>query len=110
VQRIERDDGTGGDAEFGQQRLCRRDLVGFLGDIDMGEHEGGVGGEGAEQLGGGPITEAVEAAAQRLAIKCDAALASAMLPWPGMARGACSRAAWRRKTASTAAGSSPWRM
>jgi len=40
----------------------------------MGKHERGVGGERAERLGGGPIAELVEAAAQRLAIEGDAAL------------------------------------
>lgn len=34
----------------------------------------------------------------------------AMVPCPGVARAACSSAAWRRKAVSTAAGSSPWRM
>jgi hypothetical protein len=43
VHRIERDDGAGGDAEFSQQHLGYRNLVGFLGDVDMGEHESGVG-------------------------------------------------------------------
>ena len=57
-----------------QQRLRRRDLVGLLGDVDMGEHEGGVGGERAQHLGRGTVVEVVEAAAQRLAIQRDAAL------------------------------------
>jgi hypothetical protein len=61
VQCIERDDGSICDAKFGQQRLRCRDLVGFLGDVDMGEHEGGVGGERAQHLGGSPVTEVVEA-------------------------------------------------
>jgi hypothetical protein len=39
VYRIECDDRAVRDAEFGQQRLRRRDLVGLLGDIDMGEYE-----------------------------------------------------------------------
>ena len=38
----------------------------------MGEHECGVGGKRAEQLGGGAIVEFVEAAAQGLAIERDA--------------------------------------
>jgi hypothetical protein len=74
VQCIKRDDGAAGDAEFGQQLLRRRDLIGFLSDVDMGEHDGGVGSERAQHLGGGTVTEVVEAAAQRLAIESDAAL------------------------------------
>jgi hypothetical protein len=73
VQRIERDDGAGGNAEFRQQRLRRRDLVGLLCDVDMGEHEGGVGGERAQHLRRGAVVEVVEAATQRLAIQCDRA-------------------------------------
>jgi len=75
VQRIERDGGAAADAEFGQQRLRRRDLVGLFGDVDMSEHESGVGGKSAQQLGGGTVAEVIEAAAQRLAIEGDAALA-----------------------------------
>jgi hypothetical protein len=74
VHRIEGDDGAVGDPEFGQQRLRRRDLVGLVGDVDMGEHERGVGSKGGEHLGSGAIAEIVEAAAQRLAIQRDAAL------------------------------------
>ena len=74
VQRIERDEGGGRHAEFGEQRLCRRDFVGLLGDIDMGEHERGVDGERAQHLGGGAVVEFVEAAAQCLAVERDAAL------------------------------------
>ena len=73
MHRIERDDGAGGDAEFSQQHLGCWNLVGFLGDVDMSEHEGGVGGKGAEHLSGSPIAEVVEAATQCLAIQRDAA-------------------------------------
>src|SRR4051794_22118941 len=69
-----RDDGAVGDAEFCEQRLCRRDLVGFLGDIDMGEHERRIGGERAEHLDGGTVVKVVEATAKRFAIQCNAAL------------------------------------
>jgi len=62
-----------GDTEFGQQRLCRRDLVGLAVDRDMSEHEGGIGGKCAQHLHGGLVMEIVEAAAQRLAIEGDAA-------------------------------------
>jgi hypothetical protein len=74
VYRVECDDRTIPDTKFGQQRLRRRDLVGLLGDIDMSEYKRTIGGEGAQYLGGSAIVEIVEAAAQRLAIKCDAAL------------------------------------
>ena len=70
---IEGDDDALLDAEFGQKRLRRRDFVGFLGDVDMGEDEGGFGGEGAQDLGGGAVVEIVEAAAQHLAVERDAA-------------------------------------
>src|SRR6201993_2085969 len=74
VQRIERDDGAIGDAEFGEQGLGRRNLIGFRGDVDMGKDEGGLGGERAQHLGGRAVVELVEAAPQRLAIQRDAAL------------------------------------
>jgi hypothetical protein len=74
MQRIERDDGGVGDAEFSQQRLRCWDFVGLLGNVDMGEHEGGVGGERAQHLSGSTVMEVVEAAAQGLAIQRDAAL------------------------------------
>jgi hypothetical protein len=45
MQCIEGDNGGLGDAELGEQGLRRRDLVGLPGDVDMGEHEGGIGGE-----------------------------------------------------------------
>jgi len=74
VQRVERDDGAGGEAQFGQQGLRRRDLVGPFGDVDVGEHQRGVGGGRAQHLGGCAVMELVETAAQRLAIESDAAL------------------------------------
>ncbi len=74
MQGIERDDGAGGDTKLRQQGPRRRDLVGLLGDVDMGEHEGGVGGECAQQPRRGAVAEVVEGAAQRLAIQCDRAL------------------------------------
>src|SRR5208283_4128028 len=43
-------------------------------DIDVGEYQGRVGGEGAQYLGGGAVVEVVETAAQRLAIERDAGL------------------------------------
>ena len=74
VQGVERDDGAAGEAEFAQQRLRRRNLVGFPGDVGVGEHQCRVGGEGAEHLGGGAVMEPIEAAAQGLAVERDAAL------------------------------------
>ena len=41
-----------GDAELSEQGLHGRDLVGFVGNVDMGKHKSGVGGECAEHLGG----------------------------------------------------------
>jgi hypothetical protein len=74
VQRIQRDDGAAGEAEFGQQFLRCRDLVGPLGDVKVGEREQGIGGERAQHLGSGTITKIVEAAAQHLAIEGYASL------------------------------------
>jgi len=74
VQRIERDDDVAGNAQFGQQRLRRWDLVGLLGDVDVGEHQRGVSGERAQHLSSTAVVELVKAAAQRLAIQRDAAL------------------------------------
>ena len=81
MQRIKGDDCAGRKTEFSQQRLGRRDLVGLLGDIDMGEHEGGIDGERAQHLRGGTVMEIVEAAAQCFAIERDAG------PPGGRARG-----------------------
>jgi hypothetical protein len=96
VQRVERDDGAGRRAEFGEQRLRRRDIVGLLGDIDRREQQGGVGGERARHLDGGTLMEIVEAALRGLPSR-------AIVPRPEAARAACDRAAWRRKLASTPA-------
>jgi hypothetical protein len=57
-----------GQAELGEQRLSGRDLVRLLVDVAVRQHQRGVGGEDAEQLGGGAVAELVEAAAQRLAV------------------------------------------
>jgi hypothetical protein len=74
VHGIERDDHAWGDPKLGQKRLSGRDLVGLLSDIDMGEHERGVGRERAEQLRRGAVVKIVEAAPQRLAVECDGAV------------------------------------
>ena len=81
MDRIERDDRAILDAEFGEQRLRRRDFIGLFRDIDVREHEGRVGGERAQDLGRGAIIEVVEAAAQCFAVQRDAAL-----PWLGAGR------------------------
>jgi len=81
VQGIEGDDGAGANAAFGQQHLCRRNFVGLVGNVDVGEHEGGIGGERAQHLGGCAVAEAIEAATQGLAVKGDATL-----PWHGPPR------------------------
>jgi len=62
------------EAKFGEQSLRRGDLVGFIVNVDMGEHKGGVGGKCAEHLCGGAVIEAVETATQRLAVEGNAAL------------------------------------
>ena len=72
VQRIEGDNCAGRKTEFGQQRLGRRDLVGLLGDVDMGEHEGGIDGERAQHQRGGTVMEIVEASPPCFAVERDA--------------------------------------
>jgi len=74
VYRIECDDRTVLDTELRQQRLRCRDLIGFLGDIDVGEYQGRFRCERTQYLRRGVVIEVVEAAAQRLAIKRDAGL------------------------------------
>ena len=39
MDRIERYEGAGRDTEFREQRLGGRDFVGFLGDVDVGQHQ-----------------------------------------------------------------------
>ena len=63
-----------GQSQFSEQCLRCGDFVGFVVDVDVGEHQGGVGGEGAEDLGGGAVVEVVETATQCLAIQSNAAL------------------------------------
>jgi len=75
VQRVQGDDGAWRQAEFGQQRLGCGNFVGLRGDVDMGQDQGGVGGQRAEDLDCGPVVEPVEAAPKRLAVERDAALA-----------------------------------
>ena len=94
IQGIERNASVTGNAETGQQRLCRRDLVGRLGYVDVGEHQSGVGGKGAEHPCCGTVTKLVEAAAQGPAIERDAALsgcASHGLQHGGMTPACCFR-------------------
>ncbi len=67
MQGIERDQ-PASQAELGEQRLGGLDLVGFLVDLAVRQHQRGVGGEHAEQVRGGSVTERVEAAAQDLAV------------------------------------------
>lgn len=86
-----------------EQSLHGRDLVGLFGDVDVGEHEGGVGGQRAEHLCSGAVVEIVKLPRSVLP-------SSAMLACYPPERAAWSAAAWRRKTASTAFGSSPFRM
>lgn len=73
VQRIEGDNGVLSDTELGKQRLCGGDLIGFRIDIEVRQHEFGVGGKSAEHVSGGSIVELVEAAAQGLAVQRNAA-------------------------------------
>jgi hypothetical protein len=60
-----------GQVEVRQQLLSSRDFVGFLVDINMRQHQRGVGCERAEHLLGLGVVEAVEAAFERLAVERD---------------------------------------
>ena len=64
-------DDASGHVEFGQQLLHGRDLVGFLIDFDVSEHERRIDRERAEHLFGFDVVETVEAALQRLAVERD---------------------------------------
>ena len=63
MQRIHGDH-TRGQPEFAEQALDGRDLVGLFVDLKMAQHQGGIGGEGADQVGRPGVGEIVEAAAQ----------------------------------------------
>jgi len=43
-----RGDHAPGQLAFAEQALNARDLVGFVVDLDMAQHQGGIGGEGAD--------------------------------------------------------------
>ena len=74
MQGVERDQ-MACQAEFGEQSLGGRDLVRLVVDVVVRQHQRGVGGEHAEQLGGGAVAELVKAAAQGLAVDRQAAAA-----------------------------------
>ena len=63
--------------------LRRRDLVGLLGDVDVGEHQRGVGGERAQHLSGGAVVEPVKPLGSTL--PRSVLPSRAMLPCPGVA-------------------------
>jgi hypothetical protein len=60
-----------GHVKFLQQLLNGRNLVGFLVDLDVRQHQGGVGREGAQHLSRFGVVEVVEAATKRLAVERD---------------------------------------
>ena len=76
MQRIHGDHARG-QPEFTEQALDGRDLVGLVVDLEMAQHQGAIGGEGADQVGRPGVGELVEAAAQRLAVEGDHAHALA---------------------------------
>ena len=76
MQRVHGDHARG-QPEFAEQALDGRDLVGLVVDLEMAQHQGAVGGEGADQVGRPGVGELVEAAAQRLAVEGDHAHALA---------------------------------
>ena len=52
-----------GQPEFAEQALDGRDLVGLVVDLEMAQHQGGIGGEGADQVGRPGVGKIIEAAA-----------------------------------------------
>ncbi len=50
MQRI-RGDHARSQPEFAEQALDGRDLVGLVVDLEMAQHQGAIGGEGADQVG-----------------------------------------------------------
>ena len=68
MHRIARDDMVR-QVKFFQQLLHRRDLVGFLVDLDMRQHQCLVDGERAKHLSCLGVVEAIETALERLAVK-----------------------------------------
>jgi hypothetical protein len=68
VKGIGRDD-VPGDVEFAQELLGSGDLVRLVIDLDRGQHESGIDGKGAENLGGFAIVEGIEAVPEGLAIQ-----------------------------------------
>jgi hypothetical protein len=64
-----------GEVEVRQQFLGSGDFVGFFVDLDMRQHQRGIGGERAEHLLCLGVIEAVEAAFERLAVERDDARA-----------------------------------
>ena len=62
-----------GEAQFSHQLRHGRNLVRRPGQLLMGQDQGGVGGEGAEHVDRLAVTQVVETAAQRLAVKRDRA-------------------------------------
>jgi hypothetical protein len=120
VQGVEGDDGALRHAEFGEQRLRRRDLAGLVGGVGVGGAGKGsdclAGGKPAEgstravSVANAPSTWAAARSWKWSKLPRSVLPSSARLPRPGVARAAWSRAARRRNAASTAAGSSPLRM
>ena len=65
---VERDDAVC-KIDFRKKLLCRRNLVGFLVDFDMRQHERCVGGESAQNLPRFGVVEGVETVLERLAVE-----------------------------------------
>ena len=65
---VERDDAVC-KIDFRKKLLRRRNLVGFLVDFDMRQHERRVGGESAQNLPRFGVVEGVETVLERLAVE-----------------------------------------
>jgi hypothetical protein len=70
VHGIDGDDAAA-QAEFAEQTLDSRDLIGFVLDLDMAQDERAADLEGAHQVTGLLVGEVIEAAAQGFAIEGD---------------------------------------
>jgi hypothetical protein len=74
VHGIDRDHGAG-QPKRAEQALHGWDLVGLVVAVEVRQHQGGIGREGAEHVRGAPVVEVVEAVPQGFAVNGHVALA-----------------------------------
>ena len=103
---IDGDHGAG-QAKGAEQGLHSRDLIGIVVAIEMRQHQGCVGGEGAQHVGGAAVVEIVEAVS--LGVRTSQTRSSARRLW-GRAAWVHKAAAWLRNAVSTEVASSCRKM